>query len=173
MVKVYAVLLFTPYYQSLGRVEEFAPWLRKILCWSSGANKVLMSSLERHLTLVHPLLGKSVWTVTMRYKCIDNTANNWQHCQKSFLWLFINTISYDWLSLAWSSWTSSLSNMFLSWSSAFSRVSRSFSVSRNPALMMIWFSFARLASRDRFAATLFLLRLLQYLSSLLSSGTKV
>lgn len=56
-------------------------------------------------------------------------------------------------------------------SSPFSCTSLWFSVSRNPALIIIWFSLARLASRDLLAATLFLFLLLQYFSSLLSSGT--
>lgn len=45
------------------------------------------------------------------------------------------------------------------------------SFSRYPALNAIWFSFIRLASRDRFAAILFFRRLAQYLSSFRSSGT--
>lgn len=40
-----------------------------------------------------------------------------------------------------------------------------FSFSRKAARMVIWFSFRRLASRERLAATLFFLRLVQYFSS--------
>lgn len=40
-----------------------------------------------------------------------------------------------------------------------------FSFSRKAARMVIWFSFRRRASRDRLAATLFFLRLVQYFSS--------
>lgn len=49
--------------------------------------------------------------------------------------------------------------------SATSERSAPFSFSRKPARMAIWFSFSRLASRDLLAATLFFLRLAQYLSS--------
>lgn len=54
---------------------------------------------------------------------------------------------------------------------SFSFDSLSFSLSKNPALIMIWFSFARRASLDLLAATLFLFLLFQYLSSLLFSAT--
>lgn len=47
-----------------------------------------------------------------------------------------------------------------------------FSFSRNAALNAIWFSLMRRASRDLFAAMLFLVLLIQYLSSLQASGTK-
>ena len=50
--------------------------------------------------------------------------------------------------------------------SATSRRSAPFSFSRKLALMAIWFSFTRRASRDRLAATLFFLRRAQYRSSL-------
>ncbi len=45
------------------------------------------------------------------------------------------------------------------------------SFSRKLALMAIWFSLTRRASRDRLAAMLFLRRRAQYLSSFRSSGT--
>jgi len=54
----------------------------------------------------------------------------------------------------------------------FSRNS-SFSLSRNEALIAIWFSLTRRASLDRFAATLFFLRRCQYLSSLAVSSTNI
>lgn len=50
-------------------------------------------------------------------------------------------------------------------SSATSVRSAVFSFSRKAARMVIWFSFRRRASRDRLAATLFFLRLVQYFSS--------
>ena len=60
---------------------------------------------------------------------------------------------------------------FSACNSSFSSVSLSFSDSRKPARIIIWFSLARLASRERLAATLFLFLLFQYFSSLFSSGT--
>ncbi len=50
--------------------------------------------------------------------------------------------------------------------SATSCLSAAFSRSRKAARTEIWFSFSRRASRERFAASLFLQRRLQYLSSL-------
>lgn len=50
--------------------------------------------------------------------------------------------------------------------SATSCLSAAFSRSRKEARTEIWFSFSRRASRERFAASLFLQRRLQYLSSL-------
>lgn len=47
-----------------------------------------------------------------------------------------------------------------------------FSFSRKLARMAIWFSFSRLASRDRLAARLFFLRLAQYLSSCSKDDTR-
>lgn len=63
-----------------------------------------------------------------------------------------------------------LASMFLHLPSSFRRSATSwrraeFSFSRNDARMAIWFSFRRRASRERFAAMLFFLRLAQYLSS--------
>lgn len=57
----------------------------------------------------------------------------------------------------------------------FSSSSFKFSVcfSRNAARNAIWFSLILRASLERFAATLFFLRLCQYFSSLQSSGTKI
>lgn len=63
-----------------------------------------------------------------------------------------------------------LARMFLVRPSSFLRSVTScrkaeFSFSKKPARIAIWFSLSRLASRERFAARLFFLRLAQYLSS--------
>ena len=55
-------------------------------------------------------------------------------------------------------------------SEAISTRSFRFSCSKNAALIAIWSSLARLASRDLFAASLFFLLCSQYISSFCSSG---
>ncbi len=64
-----------------------------------------------------------------------------------------------------------LSTLFSALYFSISALYLSFSRSRNAARMAIWFSLMRRASRDLLAATLFLRRRAQYLSSFASSGT--